>query len=574
MTQDESALLEPGNAYQSRYRDEFQKNVAAYLDRLVTDSHMDVAANQKAAEAYRTQTALAAALEKKVRRVRVGKGLLLSLGIVCLLLCAPVAYQGSWAIAVPLGVLGVAALVLTFTAMRRALQKRQTALEAARQAAKEAYRQAMGTIAPFLDLLDNGVTKRLVQMTVPTLVLDPNFNMKRYDYLSGKYGYPEQDGADTSTVGILSGEIVGNPFVFERKLQQTWAKMTYTGSLEIKWTEYHRDGNGKMVAEHHSETLHASITRSAPDYHYRNCLVYGNDAAPDLVFSRTKTHVEAMSEKKQKSFVKSRTKKIYKQKKTQMASGFTALGNAEFDALFGAFDRNNEPQFRLLFTPLAQKNLLSLMRETSPYGDDFDFRKDRCINVLESDHLQKWNLNIDTEQYSSYDLALCKKAFMELNSAYFQSLYFDFAPLLSIPLYQQMKPKEYIYQIAYPRNYTVREAEVLANRIGDQGLVSANAATPAIFKTKFESKKGKADYVQIAAHAFKGVPRVEYVSVYGGDGRWHKVPVHWTEYLPVTKNSRMRLEALDLNDREFRHSDLAKTAQPHTYYHSIFAKMI
>ena len=51
---------------------------------------------------------------------------------------------------------------------------------------------------------------------------------------------------------------------------------------------------------------------------------------------------------------------------------FQALANEEFDAQFNALDRNNEVEFRVLFTPLAQSNYKDIF-ENSPYGDDFLF---------------------------------------------------------------------------------------------------------------------------------------------------------------------------------------------------------
>ena len=55
------------------------------------------------------------------------------------------------------------------------------------------------------------------------------------------------------------------------------------------------------------------------------------------------------------------------------STNFTEMGNAKFDALFGAVDRNNEVEFRVLFTPLAQKNMLDLLTDKNHYGDDFYF---------------------------------------------------------------------------------------------------------------------------------------------------------------------------------------------------------
>lgn len=49
---------------------------------------------------------------------------------------------------------------------------------------------------------------------------------------------------------------------------------------------------------------------------------------------------------------------------------------------------NGEVEFRLLFTPVAQTQMLNLMKDTKVgYGDVFTFIKQRKVNVLMSEHL-------------------------------------------------------------------------------------------------------------------------------------------------------------------------------------------
>ena len=43
----------------------------------------------------------------------------------------------------------------------------------------------------------------------------------------------------------------------------------------------------------------------------------------------------------------------------------------------------------------------------------------------------------------------------------------------------------------------------------------------------------------VPAHGFRGVNRVDYVSVHGGDGHRHDVPVEWIEYVPIQRTSEM-----------------------------------
>ena len=47
--------------------------------------------------------------------------------------------------------------------------------------------------------------------------------------------------------------------------------------------------------------------------------------------------------------------------------------------------------------------------------------------------------------------------------------------------------------------------------------------------------------MNVTANGFRGEDRVDYVSVHGGDGHWHEVPVEWTQYLPVAHTTRVVL---------------------------------
>ena len=62
-------------------------------------------------------------------------------------------------------------------------------------------------------------------------------------------------------------------------------------------------------------------------------------------------------------------KKLEKKSRKSVNQGtnYTVFGNSEFEVLFGATNRNHEVQFRLLFTPLAQTELLKLMKEKNSW---------------------------------------------------------------------------------------------------------------------------------------------------------------------------------------------------------------
>lgn len=79
------------------------------------------------------------------------------------------------------------------------------------------------------------------------------------------------------------------------------------------------------------------------------------------------------------------------------------------------------------------------------YVDDFDFYKNKMINIIIPDHMQELNLDMNPAQYRHFDYEKAKKEFQEINAEYFKAIYFSLAPLLCVPMYQQIRPLEAIY---------------------------------------------------------------------------------------------------------------------------------
>ena len=571
MNSDTERLFEPALSYRNFYKDKFKQNAEKLFDSLVKKSGINAGENRATAAEYRKAQSAADELNKKISVQNAIRILLIVLAVIAaVLLVVGIVNNNVWLMVIP-PIVAIASLVPIFVLINPKIKELKKNLEDATKKANELLEKAKKQIAPLLALFDSTMTLDLVQKALPTLVIDKQFEMSRYDYMNGKYGLCESYDNNYSVLGIISGEIIGNPFLVEKRLHHRMGQQTYSGYLTIHWTTYSTDSNGRRVAQHHTQTLHATVVKPKPFFNPETRLIYGNDAAPDLCFSHEKTHAERMSENKLKSFVKGEGKKIHKMAQKGVESGFTEMANVEFDAIFNGTERNNEVQFRLLFTPLAQKNLLDIMKGGSPFGDDFDFVKEKCLNYIMSEHSQNMDIDTDTSKYASYDIDICKEKFVSFNCSYFECFYFDLAPLLSIPLYQQNKPREYIYKDVYPRNYTARESEVLANKLGYSNFVHPNSKTDAILKTKLDGKDGKTDVLTVTAYSYRTVHRVDYVSKLGGDGMIHQVPVPWIQYIPVSKETEMKLQASEISELEYRKKGIADA--PNVYYHRLFATL-
>jgi hypothetical protein len=264
-------------------------------------------------------------------------------------------------------------------------------------------------------------------------------------------------------------------------------------------------------------------------------LNYCAQGGPELTFSRDASHLDLKSEKQIERHVKRGEKKIKKKENKAIGqnSEFTGMSNSEFEVLFDALDRNNEVQFRTLFTPLAQTNMVSLILSKIGFGDDFHFIKSKRTNHIISNHSQGRVINLLSNNYTSYSFDIIKENFIGKNIKFFKEVYFDFAPLWAIPIYQE-RPIHSLKPIPdYAQLYSLKESEVLANAVDATYVVHPNTRTQAILKSSYVGTKDNMDETCITAYSYDIEPRTDIVSVYGGDGRYHDVPVDWDLYIPL-----------------------------------------
>jgi len=415
------------------------------------------------------------------------------------------------------------------------IEENSKRLEKKQREADEFKQQAIKQTSLLNAMYDWNVASSMFSKTIPLVELDNNFNVTRFQQLHDKYGYKEHEENSISTVFVQSGSIKGNPFVVEKNYVCEMGSHTYTGSIIIHWTTYTTDSNGHSHAVHHTQTLMAYLDKPKPYYYLDTWLVYGNDAAPNLKFSRGPTNTKGMDEKAI-SRLASKTEKALSKKTTKDIS-FTQMGNSKFEALFKAYNRTDEVQFRLLFTPLAQANMIDLITMKEPYGDDFFFYKNKSLNYIKTAHSQSFDYSSSPLNFIDFDVEKSKDKITNYASQYFDCLYFDLAPLLSIPIYQNNKPREYIYKDNHMSRVTKFEAESLANSYDKNLFAHKDTRSNVILKTKFISRDGDVDAYNIEAYSYRTVPHTDMVPVLGGDGRVHPVPVFWEEYIPIMKTT-------------------------------------
>jgi len=423
-------------------------------------------------------------------------------------------------------------VILKMTPKIRALR---TEITEADRRADELLAEAEKQMLPLNRLFTDRDALRLIETTMPLLSFEECFSAKQEADMRINYDFSEGKDDEQSTLDVLAGHYNENPFLFENKVIHTMGMETYHGYKTVYWTETYRDSDGKLKTRTKSETLHATVTKPKPFYNTRVILNYCAQGGPDLSFSRDASHLEQKSEKAIDRLVKRGEKKL--QRKTEKAisqnSDFMSMSNSDFEVMFDALDRTDEVQFRTLFTPLAQTNMVALIRSKLGYGDDFTFVKTKRTNRIVTDHSQGRAINLLPKDYVSYSFDMIKENFVGKNMAFFKAVYFDFAPLLAIPIYQE-RPVHSLKPIPdYAQLYALKECEVLANALDCRQVVHPNTKTKAILKSSFVGSENGIDETCITAYSYDIEKRVDIIPMYGGDGRFHNVPVEWDDYLPL-----------------------------------------
>ena len=578
---DNTLILEPLKYYEKKAKPELQKNISEYFNSLVVQSGVDEAANRETVKKYKKEMATVKHLKERISKYKLVSVLMIILAVLGGIgIIAGIAVAVKSSILAGLITVGVGIIALTVGILvnvkkiRPLIKQNEDLLNSHTRMAQALYDEAMAQMAPLNALFDDDATYKIIEKTMPELKFDRRFTPLRREMMSDDFDYLDFSDNEMSAVDTVSGTLFKNPFLFERQKRMIMGTFTYRGTLTIHWTETYRDSNGKIRTQTHSQVLQASLEKPKPYYKLETHLGYGSLAAPNLSFSRRGTHIEDLSEKERDRKVDKGSKRLQKKARKALAKGgkFQEMLNNEFDVLFGATDRTNEVEFRLMYTPLAQQNTLALITTETGYGDDFDFIKQKRYNIIKSEHAQNWQMHISAANYRSFDIDDARRRFAEFNEEFFKSVFFDFAPLMSVPVYQEEPLNSLKTPEAFKANYTPYEHEVMANSIGENVFKHPNAVTESILKTKTVRSDGTVDFVNVTSHSFTEAPRLDFVPVFGGDGRMHNVPVHWFEYIPVERTSQIAVSALDQTERIFNQKcDHIPLPQNSAYKHGLLA---
>ncbi len=545
-------IYDPLKEYVNVYRDKFKEVAEKTFAELAAEAQVDVEKNRETCRRIYSEENSLSKVMTSIRWQKVWR--------VLLWLCVAVGFIVGFTMYdvldyVDLLIVGFVifgALGLLFTDINPKIKEMKSERDKLTAKVDKLKKEAWQQMAPLNNLYDWDVLTRMMTKTVPRLEFDPYFTTQRLADLKATYGWSDSFNAGRSVVYSHSGLINGNPFVICRTRKMEMGTKTYYGEKTIHWTTEETDSDGKTRTVHHSETLVASVTAPYPEYFEKTRLIYGNTAAPDLIFYRKQSGL-ADSEGSLKFKMKRHS--LRKKSRDLSNADFAMMTNEEFEVAFDTSNRNNNQQYALLFTPLAQESMMNLLKDDKVgFGDDFDFGKQRMINVIFSKHMQSLNLDMDPQQYKGFDYDKAEADFYAINSRYFRAIYFCFAPLLCVPMYQQIRPQEDIYGRNMQQHSSFWEHEALANFWGQGRFKHPSCVTNCILKTEQLQTIGDNSTIKVNAYGYRTEQHLEYVSKWGGDGHLHHVPVYWDEYLPVTGSGMIYLK----EDNNFKDDSLTQ----------------
>ena len=562
-----SEILQPIQQFNNEFKDKHRQLTEEYFDRLVAESGVNAEENAELMTERSKTLAKLRDADSSLKKKKILRGLLIFFIVMLFLAAIITAYlfggntEGLAFLAILLPIVAVcvavALIVVIVKCINPKIKDGSAVVNELNIKVKQIEANAWKQMRPLNLKYDFNIPDKLIYATVPQIQLDKYFDEDKQDYFNGKVSLDVSGKRDISVHCARSGNSCGNPFLLIRYFVRRIVQHTYTGTLTVSWTEHYTDSKGQSHTRTVSETLVATVVKPKPEYHFVTRLYYGNDAAPDLKFTRNPVVPSNASDKKIDSIVKSGERRLEKKSRDAVKKGtsFNMLANSEFEVLFGATDRNHEAQFRLMFTPLAQQNMVALLRNKEPYGDDFHFDKKGKVNVIYSSHSAELDIDANPAQFAHFDLEQARAGFIKFNTDYFASLYFDFAPIFSIPIYQTELPSTHFAECTKHSNIGNFEMESVANYFKRDLLSPENATTSQILKAAPLQVDDNGTLAEITSYAYCGENRVDFIPRVAGNGHVYSVPVHWVEYIPVEKTTHVLMQAVNTTREQYLSSD-------------------
>ena len=233
----DDSMLEFAQNYESVFKPKFTQKVDEFFNSLVKESGINADENRKTSGEYRTAADNADRLNRKIGSMKGWRGFMIVMAVLCFVTTVimgvlffvnndsePSTLRTFLIVGIVCLVVGIALVIIVVKVFNKKIKALSAQHTHAQSTADNLYCDCMTQVAPLHKLLWRTKLYEIIEETLPTFKFDKNFNMKRFDYLHGKFGLPENTDPDQSTVGLISGEILGSAGM--RRIRQMISPMT------------------------------------------------------------------------------------------------------------------------------------------------------------------------------------------------------------------------------------------------------------------------------------------------------------------------------------------------------------
>lgn len=450
----------------------------------------------------------------------------LIVGIIGMVLCFSVFNDKNKAyyFIIPL-VVGVTLLPLIVIPKKK-MKDNSDKLKIAQGERDEKYVKLVTKLYPLTNNLDSDVVFDLLEKLIPPLKFDSFLSVKN-SKVWDKYIAANND---RSMMNCFSGSIKQNPFIVTHAKHTGMFPFTYSGTV-VRYATRTRTVNGRTETYSVAVPVTATVVLPAPKWWETVTLYYLNNAASELCFANAKAF------KDEKSAIK------FFSKNNKMS----AMDNPAFDRYFPC-KRNDEIAFRTLFSPLAQENIVELFK----IRNDYSVEKNFLLTTINSNEFLPSKFNYSLMPLKrEFDIRKIEKMFFSILYEFIKNIYWMFAPILSIPLYQQYEsrwtpPKK-------PEPFAIHENEALINKAYNPSIFNhPSCETQNILKCEtISTNDDGTQIVNVTAHGYKMNRRIEVVTIVHPEVGPTPVPVPVIDYIQVAKTSQVYNAFIDANERDF-----------------------
>ncbi len=232
-------LLEPISFYRDQLKDAFHDNAEEYFKKLTERAATNIDANKDATTKYYKECNIVEGLNRNLSKKKGLKGffifllILFAIAIVLVLTLTFVIENFPLAVSIVVPIVSAGAIagsIVGIVKMNRVIKGLNEEKAKHEATANKHQKDAYATMASLNSLFECNMAAQLMSKTTPIIDLDRNFDPEKYSYLHDKYGYSTSNATNQSVLFVQSGNILGNPFIWEKTYNQNMVSHTYTGT--------------------------------------------------------------------------------------------------------------------------------------------------------------------------------------------------------------------------------------------------------------------------------------------------------------------------------------------------------